>query len=111
MKDTITYDDFAKLDIRVGQIVAATVPEWSEKLIELNVNFGEEIGERTILAGVKAWYDAEFFQDKKGIFIVNLAPRKMGPSESQGMMLMCDTSDKPEPIFVPDSTPLGVMVR
>ena len=52
MKSTIEYFDFEKLDLRVGEVVDAIVPAWSEKLIELKVNFGDEIGEKTIFSQI-----------------------------------------------------------
>jgi methionyl-tRNA synthetase len=110
MKDTITFDDFLKLDIRVGQIIEAVAPEWSNKLIEMKVDFGEEIGQRTILSGIKKWYTPEDIQGKKAPFIINLEPRKMGPSESQGMMMMADAEDKPTLIFVDQDVVVGTSV-
>ena len=110
MKDIIEYPDFAKLDIRIGEITEVKVPEWSRKLLELTVNFGEEIGERTILSGIRNWYTPEDFEGKKAMFIVNLAERKMGEGVSQGMMLMADESEKPLPLFVPESAALGTVV-
>ena len=111
MKEEISFKEFLGLDIRVGEVTEATLPDWSKKLIELTVNFGEEIGQRTIFAGVKEWYDPEFFIGKKGLFVVNLAPKKMGEAESHGMMLMCDTEDKPKPIFLDGAISNGTVVR
>ncbi|MFZ5376534.1 MAG: methionine--tRNA ligase [Patescibacteria group bacterium] len=107
MKPTIIYSDFEKLDLRVGMIIEANVPEWSEKLLEFKVDFGEEIGMKTIFSGVKAWYQPEDFLGKKFIFVVNLAERKMGPSVSQGMMLMADQEDKPVPVPTPNDLQPG----
>ena len=53
---SIEYADFAKLEIRIGKVVEATVPEWSEKLLQLTVDFGADVGTRTIFSGIKAWY-------------------------------------------------------
>jgi len=111
MKDVVGYEDFVKLDIRVGEIVEAEAPEWSEKLLQFMVDFGEEIGKRTILSGIKQWYQPEEFVGKKGVFVVNLAPKKMGPSESEGMWIMSDTEDKPIPIMVDGSIGVGTVVR
>lgn len=93
MKDIISFPDWEKLDVRVGTIVEASAPEWSNKLIELHVEFGEEIGRRTIFTGMRKWYGPDHFSGKQALFIVNLAPRKMGDSESQGMILSLDTND------------------
>lgn len=92
MKDTINYQDFDKVDIRVGKVISATDPEWSEKLLELTVDFGQEIGQKTILSGVKKWYTPADFQGNLYPFIINLEERKMGQGVSQGMMLMVDPS-------------------
>lgn len=110
MKPTIEYPDFDKLDIRVGKIIAATEPEWSRKLLEYTVDFGEKIGERKILSGVKEWYKPEDFVGKKYLFLVNLAEKKMGEGVSQGMMLMADDG---RPVALPvlaDVSP-GTIVR
>lgn len=115
MTATITYDDFAKLDLRVGKVVAATIPAWSKKLIELTVEFGPELGQKTIFSGVQAWYQPADFIDKHFPFIINLAERKMGEGVSQGMMLMADgeVDGQPHPIIFPvplTATP-GTVIR
>ena len=111
MKDVIQYPDFEKLDIRVGKILEAEAPEWSEKLLKFMVDFGEEIGTKTILSGVKTWYVPADFLNKKFLFIVNLAERQMGKSVSQGMMLMADEGEKPTPIPVDENVEVGCVVR
>lgn len=111
MKPTIQYPDFEKLDLRVGKVIAAVAPEWSEKLLEFRVDFGSEIGEKTILSAIKAWYSPEEFIGNNYVFIVNLAQRKMGESVSQGMMIMADPADKPQPFVVPAELLPGTVVR
>ncbi len=111
MKEIITYDDFAKLDLRVGRVIAASAPEWSQKLLQFTVDFGSEIGERTIMSGVKAWYEPDYFLNKSWIFIVNLAERKMGEGVSQGMMLMVDSGEKPLPFSAPEGSLPGMIIR
>jgi len=110
-KETITYNDFEKLDIRVGRVVSAKSPEWSEKLLEFEVDFGSEIGKKIIFSGIKKYYSPEFFNGRLYAFIVNLAEKKMGTGVSQGMMLMADTSDKPFPIEITDSVVEGSEIR
>ena len=90
MKTIIQYADFDKLDLRVGKIVAAAAPEWSNKLLQFTVDFGTELGQRTIMSGIRKWYSPEEFIGKNFPFIINLAERKMGEGVSQGMMLMAD---------------------
>src|SRR5438270_13031723 len=99
MKDIVTIDDFAKLDLRAGTVIKAERKEGSEKLIRLTVDFGEET--RTIFTALYPIYEPEFFQDKQFVFIFNLQPRKMMDEESQGMFLAFD-SEKPIPL-VPSS--------
>lgn len=111
MKPIIQYPDFEKLEIRVGTVMAAVAPEWSEKLLEFTVFFGSEIGNKTIFSGVKAWYPPEHFTGKNFLFIINLAERKMGPSVSQGMMLMIDEIEKPRLIEVSDLALPGSVIR
>lgn len=115
MKPTIEYPDFEKLDLRVGLITAAEAPEWSPKLLQFTVDFGAEIGSKTILSGVRKWYSPEEFVGKKYPFIINLAERKMGQGVSQGMMLMADGMKDGEehPIVVafPEDVEPGTIIR
>jgi methionine--tRNA ligase beta chain len=109
---SISIDDFAKCDIRVGLVTQAQpVPE-SKKLIQLSVDFGTEIGSRTILTGLLAYYpDTSMFQGKKFLFLVNLAPRKMAGIESQGMFLAPEGAEKPTLIPLPDDAVIGSRLR
>lgn len=111
MSETISIQDVLKVEIRVGQIVAAEAPEWSHKLLQFTVEFGPEIGQRTIFSGIKQYYPPEELLNKKGIFVVNLEPKKMGSAESQGMMLMSDLAEKPLPIIIDESVPVGTLIR
>lgn len=94
MKPIITYDDFAKLDIRVGTVIECVEKEGSDKLLRLTVDFGEE-GTRNILSGIKVWYKPEDMKDKQFVFVFNLAPRKMMGEDSEGMILAAE-GEKPE---------------
>lgn len=107
----IIYDDFAKVELRVGLVTEVKIPEWSEKLLELTVDLGPELGMRTIFAGIKKWYEPAELVNKKFIFVANLAPRKMGPAVSQGMMLMVDAADKPLKIELPEDALPGAKLR
>lgn len=111
MKPNISYDDFGKLDIRAGLIVAASAPEWSEKLIRYEVDLGEEIGKRVLFSGIRKWYQPEEMVGKKVPVVVNMAPKKMGDEESQGMTIMLDTADGAKLIFLPEDTRPGAIVR
>lgn len=110
MAATIQFADFLKVEMRVGIVTAVKVPDWSEKLLEFRVDFGAEIGEKTIFSGVKKWYGEADFLHKKFPFVVNLAQRKMGPAVSQGMMIMIDHQDKPLLIPLNDQAEPGTIL-
>jgi len=110
MKPTITYDDFSRLDLRVGKVVAASLPDWSNKLIRYEVDFGQEIGKRVLFSGIRKWYTPESLINKSFIFVVNLEVKKMGDEQSQGMMLMVD-SEKPVLFTLMEEVPAGSVVR
>jgi methionyl-tRNA synthetase len=97
MKPIITYDDFAKLDLRVGEVINCEEKEGSDKLFRLTVDFGDE-GTRIILSGIKQWYKPTDLIGKQFVFVFNLAPRKMMGEESQGMILAADGEKKPSPL-------------
>lgn len=85
-KPEIQYDDFAKLDIRVGTVKAAEAIPDADKLIKCTIDFGD-FGERTIVSGIKEWKTPEELVGKQLPYIVNLAPRMLRGVESQGMLL------------------------
>lgn len=87
--DKITLSDFQKLDIRIGTIIDAVIPEWSHWVIKLTVDLGEEIGKRTIFAGIMKFFAPKDLIGKQFPFITNIEPKKMGPEGdySEGMML------------------------
>jgi methionyl-tRNA synthetase len=91
LKPEVTIDDFSKLDIRVGKVVAAEKMEKSNKLLKLTVDSG--LDTRTILSGIALHYTPEEMLGKQVIFIANLAPRKMMGLESQGMILTATDPD------------------
>lgn len=111
MKAAIEYQDFEQLDLRVGKVAAASAPDWSQTLLELKVDFGQEIGRRTILAGVKDYYSPEELEGNNYLFVVNLAEKKMGPGVSQGMILMADVEGEPRKFELPDELEAGNVVR
>lgn len=110
MKPTIEFSDFDKVDIRVGTITEVSLPDWSEKLIELKVDFGEEIGIRTIFSGIRAFFQPQDLQGKQSVFLVNLAPKKMGPGVSEGMMMLAD-GDRPILLTVSKKVENGSVIR
>lgn len=86
-KELIKYDDFDKLDLRVGEIKTAVNVEKSKKLLLLTVDFGEDYGVVEILAGIALSYTPEQLIGNKYLFVANLEPRPMMGKVSNGMML------------------------
>ena len=86
VKDTIPFEDFEKLDIRVGLVKACEKIKKSKKLLKFTLDDGSGV-DRTILSGIAQWYEPERLVGKRVLFIANLAPRKMMGEESCGMIL------------------------
>ena len=93
MKPVISFDEYDKIEVRVGRIVEALVPEGSNKLIMFRVDFGSEIGQKTIFSGITEWYSPEELVGIKTIWVVNLAPKKTPFGESEGMLFACDDKE------------------
>jgi len=91
--ENLSYEDFAKFDIRVGTIVKAEAVPKSKKLLKLEVSFGSEIGTRVILAGIAGSYDPDLLSGHRVTAILNLTPRQMMGIESHGMLLACHDQD------------------
>lgn len=106
----ITIDDFAKVEMRVGEVTEAGEVIKSTKLIKLIVNFGDET--RTIFTGVRPYgYKAKYFLNKKFVFVTNLEPKRIMGEESQGMITAAEGSDG-KPIFlVPISRKIEIGAR
>lgn len=100
-KDEITYDDFVKLDMRVGTITAAEKVEKADKLLKLTVDTGLDV--RTVVSGIAEHYKPEDIVGKQVSILVNLAPRKLRGIESQGMILMAEDADGKLVFVNPDS--------
>jgi methionyl-tRNA synthetase len=106
-KPEIQYDDFAKLDMKAGTVIACEKVEKADKLLKLEVDLGTE--KRTIVSGIAQHYTAQEMIGKQVVVVTNLAPRKMKGIESQGMILTAEDSDgklqllKPENAVKPGS--------
>ena len=90
-KDIIEFDDFTKLDIRIGTVIEAIKVPKTKKLLQLKVDVGLDV--RTIVSGIAESFNPEDIIGKQVSVLVNLAPRKIRGVESQGMILMTDTQD------------------
>ena len=99
-KAECTYDDFAKCEFRIGEIVACEAVKKSKKLLCSQVNLGDKTVQ--ILSGLRPHYTPEMMVGKKVMVIENLAPRKMAGLESQGMILAAEAPDGTLSVMVPD---------
>ena len=97
----IDFDTFAKVDLRVADIVSAESVEGADKLLRLTVSLGD--GERTIIAGIKSAYKAEQLVGRQIVVVANLAPRKMRFGISEGMALAAGPGGKDIFLLAPDS--------
>jgi methionyl-tRNA synthetase len=91
VKPEIQFDDFAKIDLKTGTIIAAQKVEKADKLLQLEVDLGSE--KRTIVSGIALHHQPENIIGQKVVVVTNLAPRKMRGIESNGMILMAEDSD------------------
>jgi len=88
----VEFEDWSKLDLRVAQIKKVEDVAGADKLYKITIDVGE-LGERTICAGLKEYYDKKELKGKKIIYFSNLKPRMMKGIESQGMLLAASTED------------------
>ena len=110
LKDQITIDDVAKLDLRIGVILEAENVPKSSKLIKLRVDIGSEL--RQVVAGIASAYKAEDLIGKHIVFVANLKPAKLFGIESQGMILAASTEDAGPVLITPLSDiPVGAIVK
>ncbi|MGH9417245.1 MAG: methionine--tRNA ligase [Terriglobales bacterium] len=107
----IGIDDFAKVDMRVGQIVTAERIPGADKLLKLTVDIGSEV--RQIVAGIALAYDTAGLVGRKVVIVANLAPRKLRGTESNGMIVAASVGDAGTPVLVqvPPDTPNGARLK
>lgn len=88
--DTIPFTDFEKVDVRIGTVIKADVPDWSHWVMRFEVEMGDEIGKKICFSGLSKFFKPEDFIGKQFPFVVNLEPRKIGPDRelSEVMMIM-----------------------
>ena len=101
-KPEIVYDDFAKLELKAGTVIACEKVAKADKLLKLEVDLGTE--KRTIVSGIAQHYSPEEMVGKQVIVVTNLAPRKMKGIESQGMILTAEDSDGKLQLLKPENS-------
>ncbi|MFW6109964.1 MAG: methionine--tRNA ligase [Patescibacteria group bacterium] len=92
--DAVSFAEFKKLDLRIGEVVEVLEVESLDKVLKLRVDLGE-LGIKTILAGVKETHSKEDLVRKQIVVVANLAPKKIGGEVSEGMLLAVDTDKEP----------------
>ncbi len=94
---TITIDDFAKVELRVGQVQVAERVKGADRLLRLEVNIGDEV--RQIVAGIAEAYEPEKLIGRKVVIVANLQPRKLRGLESNGMIVAASLGEKGKPVL------------
>jgi tRNA-binding protein len=115
--DNITFDQFSAVDIRIGTVTKAEVPDWSHWVMKLTVDFGPEIGEKQAFSGIMKFFKPDDLVGKQFPFVINLEPKKIGPDKelSEAMMIMAVPKDDEEtsPVLfqLQEKVPDGTKVR
>ena len=92
IKNTIQYDDFAKMDLRIGTVLSAEKVKKTDKLVKIELDIGSEV--RTVISGIAQHFEIDELIGKQVCLLANLAPRKMRGIESQGMILLAEDADE-----------------
>jgi len=106
---TIKFEDFQKIDLRIGKILKAEKVEKSEKLLKLVVDLGDE--KRQLVAGIGKVYEPDDLVGKEIVVVANLEPKKLMGIESQGMILAADKEGGPVLLIPEKEVPPGTIIR
>jgi len=109
--DRISIDDFAKVEMRVGQVKVAARVKGADKLLRLEVDIGTEV--RQVVAGIAEAYAPESLVGRKVVLVVNLQPRKLRGLESNGMIVAASVGDKGLPVLAGflEDVPVGARLK
>ncbi len=105
----ITYDDFAKLDLRIAKIISTEKIPGKSRIIKGVIDLGEE--RREVIIGGAEYYQSEELIGRTVVVIANLEPRKIAGFESNAMLLAADVNDKPFWLTVKEEVPLGTKIK
>jgi methionyl-tRNA synthetase len=106
----ISIDDFARIDLRIAEVVACEAVPKADKLLKLTVKLGDET--RTVVSGIRKWYEPEALVGRKVVLVANLKPAKLRGIESQGMILAAeDESGNLDLVGTGLDLPSGTKVR
>ncbi len=106
----VTYDDFAKLDLRVAKIIETEPIPGKSRIIKGVIDLGDD-DKRSVIIGGAQYYQPEDIVGKLVIVIANLEPKKMAGVESNAMLLAADVDDKPFWLTVSEDVPLGSPIK
>ena len=106
---SITYDDFAKLDIRIAKIISVEKIPGKTKIVKGVIDLGSE--KRDLIIGGAEFYQPEDLIGKTVVVIVNLEAKKIAGIESNAMLLAADLNDKPFWLTITDDVPLGTKIK
>lgn len=104
----IKYEDFSKLDLRVGKVIKVERIKGLTKVVKALVDLGSE--KRELIVGGAEYYEPEYFINKNVIVVANLEPKKIAGITSNGMLLAADVNGKPIWLTVADDAPAGSKV-
>ena len=105
----ITYDDFAKLDLKIARIISTEKIPGKSRIIKGVIDLGDE--KREVVIGGAEYYQPEELVGKTVVVIANLEPRKIAGFESNAMLLAADVNDKPFWLTVQEDVPLGTKIK
>ena len=105
----ITYDDFAKIELRIAKITSVEPVEGSEKLLKIRIDLGSE--QRQILSGIAKWYTPEQLIGRSVVVVSNLEPRMMMGMESNGMLLAASDENGPVILLPEHEVPPGTGIK
>lgn len=106
---SITYDDFAKLDIRIAKIISVEKIPGKTKIVKGVIDIGSE--KRELIIGGADFYQPEDLVGKTVVAVINLESKKIAGIESNAMLLAADVNDKPFWLTVIDDVPLGTKIK
>jgi methionyl-tRNA synthetase len=107
--ETLSIEDFAKLDLRVAEIVGAKRVEGKDRLLELRIDLGDET--RTVAAGIAQQFPPDTLVGKRVVLVANLKPAKIGGVQSHGMILAAGETEPLAIVTLDRDCPLGTKVR
>lgn len=109
--ETISFDDFKKVDLRVAIILQAEKVEGSDKLVKLQVDLGEDLGQRQIVAGIGLAYNPQELIEKQIVVVANLEPKSLMGLESRGMLLAATENSLPVLLAPEKKVSKGLVIK